>query len=438
MFPFSKKVKNKLFTETPVKKNGEVTESSFDEIEEKPQEAKNTIKTAFNIASDLKDEEEKLAEEKVKAESLINDLSKFKLALDNASDLVIITDPYGIVVYGNQAIEKMTGYKVEEALGKKAGALWSESMPDEYYKNLWHTIEDLKRPFIGEIQNRRKNGEQYTASISAFPVLNKEGNIIFYVSIERDITKEKEIDKAKSEFISLASHQMRTPLTAINWYTEMLLDGDAGQLNEKQTEYFKEVYAAGQRMNEIIKSFLHILRLETGTMVANPVSVDLSALTKSTIEESRLDIEKKHIRIAEHSGEPVPSVRVDAELTHVILQNIVSNAVKYSTEGGEIEISLESVKQGEAVGGKTAPENSVVVSVHDSGIGISETDQEKIFSKFFRADNAKRQDPNGNGIGLYMAKFMADMIGGDIWFESAEGKGTTFHLLLSVEGKKLT
>ncbi|MDR3549092.1 MAG: PAS domain S-box protein, partial [Candidatus Pacebacteria bacterium] len=142
---------------------------------------------------------------------LEKDLEKFKLALDNIADNVIITDPEGIVVYANKAVETVTGYRPEEAVGKKSGALWKAPMPAEYYRHMWDVIKNQKKVFVGEIRNRRKNGMIYTAAISISPVLDKNGDIEFFVSVERDVTKEKEIDRAKSEFMSLASHQLRTP-----------------------------------------------------------------------------------------------------------------------------------------------------------------------------------------------------------------------------------
>jgi signal transduction histidine kinase len=268
-------------------------------------------------------------------------------------------------------------------------------------------------------------------------VLDEQGNISFFVGLERDVTKEKEIDEAKSEFISLASHQMRTPLTAINWYTEMLLDGDAGKLTAKQKDYFKEIYTAGQQMNEIIKSFLHILRLETGTVAMNPISVDLPDIVRATLVESQLVIEKKKLHVIEQYPKSLPPLLIDKELVRVVLQNFISNAAKYTPEKGEITIAVESIVKGGIIDGKTIEHDSLLVSVHDTGIGIAAADHEKIFTKFFRADAAKRWDPNGNGIGLYMARKMVDIIGGSLWFTSEEGKGATFCVLLPIDGKKL-
>jgi signal transduction histidine kinase len=230
---------------------------------------------------------------------------------------------------------------------------------------------------------------------------------------------------------------MRTPLTAINWYSEMLLGGDAGKLSAKQKDYFKEINIAGRKMNEIIKSFLHILRLETGTVTSNPVPVSLVDIARTTIKELQLEIEKKHLRIIEHYEESLPPVKVDVELIRVVLQNLISNAAKYTSEKGEVTISLSTVKQGSSVGAGTVSQDSLLVGVHDTGIGISADDHDKIFGKFYRTDSAKRWDPNGNGLGLYMTRKMVDIIGGTIWFDSKEGEGTTFYVLLPVGEKKL-
>lgn len=406
-------------------------------INEQLQSLLESKKAMLNLLQDLRGEKEKLADEKTKAENLTNDLKKFKLALDNASDQVVITDGEGIVVYANAAVEKITGYNPEEALGKKAGVLWKVPMPIEYYKNLWHTIKEQKKTFIGEIQNRRKNGQLYTALISISPVLDNSGNVPYFVGIERDITREKEIDQAKSEFISLASHQMRTPLTAISWYTEMLLDGDAGKLSVKQENYFNEIYTAGRQINKIIKSFLHILRLEAGTVSVNPIALDVADMSRTVVKESKLDIEKKHLRVTERYQESLPTVHIDQELVRVVLQNLVTNAIKYTREKGEIGISMDQVKRGATIDGKTAEGNSLVISVHDTGIGIAAGDRDKIFDKFFRSESAKLLDPNGNGLGLYMARKMMDIVGGKIWFESEEGRGATFYVLLPVDEKNL-
>src|SRR3989339_109149 len=186
-----------------------------DESIKKAGELVDQKKAILNILEDVE-------EEKDKAERAANDLEKFKLAVDSASDHIVITDAEGIVLYGNEAMEKITGYTLKESLGKKAGSLWRKPMEQKYYDNLWAKIKKERKAFVGEITNIRKSGEEYEATIYISPVLDKRGQVVYFVGIERDITKEKQIDRVKTEFVSLASHQLRTPLSVVSWYLEMI------------------------------------------------------------------------------------------------------------------------------------------------------------------------------------------------------------------------
>ncbi|MFC1609295.1 PAS domain S-box protein, partial [Patescibacteria group bacterium] len=176
---------------------------------------------------------EDVEREKVRSEDLAHDLKKFKMAVDNASDHIVITDIDGVILYANEATEKITGFSVDEVVGKKAGDSenWGGVMDKEFYDGMWEVLKEKKKPFVGEMENKRKNGERYDVVASISPITNNKGDILFFVAIERDITKEKEIDRAKTEFVSLASHQLRTPLSAISWYTEMLLNQRYKALN---------------------------------------------------------------------------------------------------------------------------------------------------------------------------------------------------------------
>ena len=383
------------------------------------------------ILSVVRDITERKAEEKMLRESA-EELKKYKMAVEAASDNIILTDREGVVLYVNKNTSSLTGYAKEEILGKTA-SVWGGQMPKEFYEGMWKTLGEEKKPFSAEVVNRRKDGRLYDAEIHISPVLDESGEVRYFIGVERDITKAKEIDTAKSEFISLASHQMRTPLTAINWYSEMLIGGDAGELNAKQKEYFEAIYGASQQMNEIIKTFLHILRLETGSVAMNPVPVDLGEMVRLTVEESKLPIDKKRLRMREQVQEALPPLKIDSELVRVVLQNLISNAVKYTPDDGEVAISVENIARGSVIAGKTAEEDSILVSVRDTGIGIPEADRDKIFTKFFRAGNAKTWDPNGNGLGLYMANRMIHTAKGTLWFASEEGRGTTFYALLPRE-----
>jgi len=381
---------------------------------------------ARNVLEDLQVEKEKLDYAKIKEEALANDLKKFKLAVDNASELIVIADPEGILIYGNKAMETITGYTVAEAIGKKTGALWKTPKPIEYYKKFWETIKIQKQTFKSEIQNRRKNGQLYTSMISVSPILDKNGGILYFIGIERDVTKEKEIDKVKTEFVSLASHQLRTPLSAVNWYTEMLLAGDAGTVTPDQRKYLKEIYKSNQRMVDLVNALLNVSHLELGTFAIEPELTDLTQLTQSVIDEQKPQIDEKKIKISSSFEKAIPRILVDQKLRRIVIQNILSNAVKYTPEGGTVELFLSIDK-------KT---KNLLLKVSDTGYGIPKHQQDKIFSKFFRADNIRGKDTEGTGLGLYIVKSIIEHSGGDVWFESEENKGSTFFVTLPPEGMK--
>lgn len=389
------------------------------EISAKSQDLENQKSAILNILEDVE-------AEKDHSNMLAKDLEKFKLAVENASDHVMITDIDGIVLYMNRGAEEITGYSSKEALGKKSGTkdLWGGIMSKEYYEKMWRTIKVDKKVFKGDINNKRKNGELYTASISISPILNAKNEVEFFVVIERDVTKEKQIDRAKTEFVSLASHQLRTPLSAINWYSEMLLDGDAGKLTKDQKQYVSEIYAGNQRMVDLVNALLNVSRIELGTVAVDPIDLDLIKEAKSVVGELMPQIKTRKQTIVEKYDKKLPTIKADQKLIRIVFQNLLSNAVKYTPEGGKIGLSLK-------LQGK-----DVKLDVSDNGYGIPLENQSKIFTKMYRADNIRVKETEGTGLGLYLVKSVVETSNGRIWFESEENKGSTFHVTLPISGMK--
>lgn len=405
-------------------------DSKILELEEKNKDFEDSQKAVINLLEDVENEKDM-------SEELAKDLEKFKLAVDNVSDHVVITDSEGIVIYGNKAIEKITGYTLNEAMNKKAGTLWkSNKMPKEFYEQMWKTIKVDKEIFVGEIINKRKNGDEYQAAVSISPILDKKGDIIFFVGLEKDITKEKEIDRAKTELISLASHQLRTPLSTINWYTEMLLSGDAGEINEDQKSYLQEIYTGNQRMVDLVNALLNVSRLELGTFMIEPEMGDLVSLGEDVIKEVHPLITQRKQKIEFIHEDNIPEISIDSKLLRMVMQNLLSNSIKYTQEEGNIALSMKLVHKGDEIDGMKIKDDSVLVSVSDNGYGITNSQQDKIFSKLFRADNIKDKSTEGTGLGLYIIKIIIDNSGGQIWFKSEENKGTSFHFTVLLSGMK--
>ncbi|MBN1779147.1 MAG: PAS domain S-box protein [Candidatus Buchananbacteria bacterium] len=401
------------------------------QIKESKIELENQQKALLNILEDVE-------KEKINSESLAKDLEKFKLAVDNASDHIVITDQDGTILYANKGMEKITGFKIKEVLGKKVGskATWGGLMDSDFYKKMWNTISVKKQVFIGELKNHRKNGVQYETSASISPILNQNGKVVFFVGIERDITKEKEVDRAKTEFVSLASHQLRTPLSSINWYTEMLLAGDAGKINKEQKSYLEEVYKGNKRMVDLVNSLLNVSRLDLGTFIVEPELTDIPPLAISVIDELKPMIAKKQLKVTQQYDKNLPKINVDPKLLRVVFQNLLSNAVKYTPEQGSVVVELHLIKPGQAVGKEKIKVGSLAIIVSDTGFGIPKDQQDKIFVKLFRADNVREKDTEGTGLGLYIVKSIVTQSGGKVWFDSVEDKGTKFYVVIPLSGMK--
>jgi len=357
--------------------------------------------------------EELVFPEKEPEEKLL-ELEKFKLAVENSTDHIIITDPDGVIQFANKAAEVITGYKISEMVGQTP-RLWGGLMDGEFYKNLWKTIKYDRTSFTGEITNRRKTGETYLALTKIAPVLNSKSVLVGFVGTEDDITKEREIDRAKTEFVALASHQLKTPLSAINWSIEGLLDDKKAKLTEKQTKTLKDVYKMSQQMGDLVITLLDISKIQLGTFVIELKETDISAICDEVLKSLEVKIESNKTKV----GRKYPDkfiVQTDPRLVKIIIQNLISNAVKYGKSEGEIVVGFEK------------SDSQVLIQVSNEGNPIPIEEQPRVFERFFRTAEVKGIE--GTGLGLYMTKEIVEKLGGKIWFKSSPNTGTTFYVSL--------
>lgn len=226
------------------------------------------------------------------------------------------------------------------------------------------------------------------------------------------------VDQVKTEFVSLASHQLRTPLTAINWYAESLVDEPQGGLTTKQKSYVEELYKSGRRMSGLITDLLSVSSLDLGTYTSKIAPVDVRALLQTVLKDQERHIQQKHLHCDVHVDARLSRVPLDEHLLTGILQNLISNSVKYTADGGRIAVTIHKQPA------------HLYIHVSDDGIGIPARQQAQIFSKLFRADNAKQLDTDGTGLGLYIVRAMTHFMGGKVWFRSAEHKGSDFFVRL--------
>jgi signal transduction histidine kinase len=224
----------------------------------------------------------------------------------------------------------------------------------------------------------------------------------------------RELDKAKDEFISMASHQLRTPLTTIKGYLSMLEEGDAGKLTAQQDEFANEAFASSERMNGLINDLLNVSRMDAGRFQINRTPVDLQAMVEETVRSLLPHAQARHIYLKFVApARRVPPMQLDEDKTRQVVMNFIDNAVYYTEKGG-VTVMLEQKS------------DTAEFTVHDTGIGVPEKVRDHLFTKFYRADNAKNVRPDGTGLGLYLAKRVVEDQGGKIIFDSVEGKGSTF------------
>ncbi len=267
------------------------------------------------------------------------------------------------------------------------------------------------------ISVQRPDGVVAWVRLSFFS-FNDEQNVRKGMVTLIDITKQRMIDKAKTEFVSLASHQLRTPISAMKWNIELLQTAGKETFNELQKGYVGKIAHGLERMDALVGDFLSASKLELGTLTAQRASLDFLPFLKSIYEEYQVIAEQKNVRMEVDWDGAEGTIISDAHLLHMIVSNIWGNAVKYTLKDGVVRVHAEMS------GGQ------VTVRITDTGIGIPDEDQGMIFSKLFRAGNARTQVTDGTGLGLYIVKEAVEILGGRINFESKMGAGTTFTVVL--------
>lgn len=228
------------------------------------------------------------------------------------------------------------------------------------------------------------------------------------------------LDEAKNEFISMASHQLRTPLTSIKGYLDMMLEGDLGKISPTQRAVLREAFSSSERMVRLINDFLNVSRLQTGKFTIDKQSVDIAQILHDEVSLLKVVADQRSVEMVLKVDKKIPSLAVDSEKIRQVMLNMIDNAIYYSNPHKKVVITLKS-------SGKM-----IEFSVKDSGIGVPKSEQANLFGKFFRGTNAKKRRPDGTGVGLFLAKKVILSHDGEMIFESEEGKGSTFGFRLPV------
>lgn len=409
--------KHKLF-DNNFRKHDEMITVINHQLQQKIEELEKSEKSLIRAFADLKTARESTQKEQQKTSAIIS----------NFVDPIILINKNGRISLFNPAAQNVFGF-VAKDLGSLVPPENNYSM--ENFKNIIDrdygvkTYKELKsgNPLEEEVAIHL-SGMDTTYKVITAEVKDKADENLGVMKIFYNLTREKMIDKMKSEFISIAAHQLRTPLSAIKWAIKMILDGDLGALNKEQSSLLFKGYESNERIIELVNDMLNVSRIEEGRFGYNFKKEDYIKLINLQIESLRPLLNKKSLKLEFIVPEGVLLVNMDSSKMALVIQNLIENAVKYTPEFGKITVYVE--KEGDAVR----------TGVKDNGVGIPAADLPKLFSKFFRAENVVRMQAEGSGLGLFIVKNILKEHGSDIEVKSEEGKGSEFFFVLPFD--KLT
>ncbi len=367
----------------------------------------------LSVVDDLNAEKAKLEESKARDEAILLSIG----------DGLVVTDKNGKIVLLNKSAKAIMGWEKKQVMEK----LWVNLTPME--DNKGNIISLDKRPInlaltsgISTVNDDyfyvKKDKIKFPVAITVTPVIIK-GKAIGIVEVFRDVTHEKEIERAKTEFISLAAHQLRTPLSSIKWVLELFMQDK--DLKEKQKERLNDLYISNQRLIGLVNDLLNVARIEAGKLIAKKKITNIAEIINASFKSCRPNAEKKKQKINVVIEREIKEAMLDPMLFSESLSIILSNAINYAPENSNIDVAVSSK------GG------NYLIAIHNTGAPIPESSRKKLFEKFYRGVDSQNVKAEGSGLGLFIAKGMIEANGGTIWFKSSANEGTTFYFTIPIK-----
>jgi two-component system phosphate regulon sensor histidine kinase PhoR len=335
--------------------------------------------------------------------------------LNSIQDAVLVVDSQDRLILANPSAEKLFNFKFDpsrpsfliDAIGRSA---LLDMILKTRSSRVYHVRHELTIP---------ADGENISFDCVLSCVTDDAGRAVSVVAILHDVTREKEISRAKNEFVSNVSHELKTPLASINAYAEMLADGDAKD-TETIRQYCEIIQGQAHRLNRLIEDVLNISRIESGLMKVNRQTHSLALILRDSLEMMQSYAKEKNITINTRPSILFDQVCVDKDMMTQVVVNLLSNAVKYTPAGGQVTVQIEV----------NDVDGTITVSVTDTGIGIPEQEMSKLFGKFYRVE-ANKNFAKGTGLGLNLVKQIVETVhGGQVFVRSQQGKGSTFGFVL--------
>jgi PAS domain S-box-containing protein len=386
-------------------------------------------------------------------ESKVAEETRARLAaiIESSNDAITSASPDLRFTSWNAGAERMFGYSADEMLGEPITVLMPDEERDEALELLGRVVSEGRVAHL-ETVRRHDGDEDVHVAFTCSPIRGSSGRVVGISAIGQDVTERvraaadrerllaaekdartfaeaaqhdlaaqnerlRELDRLKDEFIALVSHELRTPLTSIRGYTELLLDGEAGELTDDQRQFLAVVERNSHRLLHLVGDLLFLAQVEAGKLVLDVGALDLAGIASESVETARPQAEAKGITLTLATG-PVPLIAGDRARIAQLLDNLVSNAIKFTPENGRVDVRVR------------AERDRAILEVRDSGMGIPAGEQEFLFQRFFRTSRATEQAIQGTGLGLAISKAIVDAHAGRITVASEEGAGTTFRVAL--------
>lgn len=337
-------------------------------------------------------------------------------AIEQTDDTIFITNKDGIIEYINPAFSKLTGFSKREAIGKTPRIIKSGLQSEEHYKKLWSTILSGKT-FRSVVVNKKKNKELFYADHTITPIKDSKGDVIRFVGIWKDITEQVILEKRKDEFISIASHELKTPITSIKAFFQ-IIQKKIEKYKDKELFYF--ICKIDNQLNKLtllINELLDVSKIQSGKLRLDYQKFSLDELIDEVILDFKYSSNKYKIG---KEGKINKNIYADRYRIEQVFVNLLNNAIRYSHDSNKITIKTLLDK------------NRVKVAIEDFGEGIDSIHREKIFERFYQVNGSAYANSTGLGMGLYISSQIIKNHGGEIWVESKKGEGSTFYFTIPV------
>lgn len=361
-----------------------------------------------------------------------------EILIESITDGIIVTDTTSNITLFNKGASTMTEWPIEEAMGIDARTILP-LVADEKTKTM---VEQAQHPFSQVLQSRtpinetvqlvnRQNKHLFISLVISPIIIPKNNELVGTVAVFRDVSREKSEEQQRADFVSTASHEMRTPVAAIEGYLALALNDKVSKIDAKARDYLEKAHASTQHLGKLFQDLLTSAKAEDGRLTSHPVVVEMGSFIEQLAEDLRFGAEKKGLQMelitssATEAGDivdargktiqPLYYVHIDPERIREVITNVFDNAVKY-TEQGKVSLAI------------TGNDDVCQIRIIDTGPGIPAEDVAHLFQKFYRVDNSATRSIGGTGLGLFICKKIVELYQGTIWAESEVGKGSTFYI----------